>query len=247
MWADGTHQYRLTYTAADEDYPSVSADGTLIAFQRGAEVWIMNVDGTMQSKIADGEKPVISPRGDWIAYKGVGNDTIHLSKTDGSRHRSFPGGTAAAIGATERLGWTREGNFLLFENGTSIDAYEVRSGDINTVLNESETLKAPWGQFSNGEVFFTVGATFDPYVGIYTGPIPPDTPSAGSPWGGGSAGVWEAYPTLSPRGDKLLVVEYPSGTTAHEIYIYDKNPPRSNKQQLTNTGFNTRPAWIRQR
>src|SRR3954468_22721747 len=53
-----------------------------IAFERDQAVWIANLDGTSEKKIADGIFPAISPDGTRIAF----NTTEKTSNTTYARH-----------------------------------------------------------------------------------------------------------------------------------------------------------------
>ena len=84
MEADGTHQVRLTYTAAENRAPFWSPDGRKILFvsdrDGNKEVYRMNADGSGQRNLTrsagDDFSPSWSPDGQWITY---------VSKRDGQR------------------------------------------------------------------------------------------------------------------------------------------------------------------
>ena len=61
MNADGTGQTRLTTHPADDEYPTWSSDGRLVAFQTtrhsDTQVWLMRVDGSDQSMLVGPSQP----------------------------------------------------------------------------------------------------------------------------------------------------------------------------------------------
>jgi hypothetical protein len=61
---------------------SLFCDNRHIAFERDQTVWIANLDGTAEKKIADGIFPAISPDGTRVAF----NTTEKTSDTTYARH-----------------------------------------------------------------------------------------------------------------------------------------------------------------
>ncbi len=55
MNVDGSNKRRLTDVPGADSYPSVSADGTRIAFDSsragGRDIYVMNIDGTNQARL----------------------------------------------------------------------------------------------------------------------------------------------------------------------------------------------------
>jgi TolB protein len=66
--ADGSDIQRLTDTEVSESHPKVSPDGGKIVYDRGSEVWIMNSDGTGQTRLTKGIHPNWSPDGGRIVF-----------------------------------------------------------------------------------------------------------------------------------------------------------------------------------
>lgn len=91
MNSDGSRIVQLTTTATNIS-PSLSPDGTQIAFIRAGDVWTMDIDGTGLAQVtqtpAAEQTPVWSPDGDQIAYAVVadgGSDLeILVRAADGS-------------------------------------------------------------------------------------------------------------------------------------------------------------------
>jgi Tol biopolymer transport system component len=76
---------RLTFDTAEDYQPSVSADGTTIAFvstRSGVPaVWAMSSDGTAARQLTTGNdsRPSISPDGQWVAFQRQPVDTLPFS------------------------------------------------------------------------------------------------------------------------------------------------------------------------
>ena len=71
----------LLFALAASSAPVFCADRH-IAFERDQAVWIANLDGTGEKKIADGIFPAISPDGTRVAF----NTTEKTSDTTYARH-----------------------------------------------------------------------------------------------------------------------------------------------------------------
>ena len=90
MYPDGSNETRLTYDNALNDSPSYSPDGSKIIYSTGAYIYLINANGTGQTRLALGFEPALSPDGSTIAFvKGVrsGEEEIWLMNADGSNQR----------------------------------------------------------------------------------------------------------------------------------------------------------------
>ena len=94
--ADGTGEKRLTNTANGYSVePSYSADGTKIAWNRNADIWIMDADGTDKRRLtggpADDGEPAFSPDGRAVAFTRytpeTGQRDIYIKSISGSLRR----------------------------------------------------------------------------------------------------------------------------------------------------------------
>ncbi len=92
MLSDGTVQVQLTSNGQSND-PSWSPNGTKIAFVRQGDIWVMNANGTGQTKLTDTQAPSLeanpawSPDGTKILYTlafGSYNSVIWVMNADGS-------------------------------------------------------------------------------------------------------------------------------------------------------------------
>ncbi|HET8651028.1 MAG TPA: lysyl oxidase family protein [Gaiellaceae bacterium] len=71
--ADGRHRGRVTWTAADEAWPSWSPDGRHLALERGGRIVVVRADGRGERPIAPGHEPAWSPGGRRIAFSSGGD------------------------------------------------------------------------------------------------------------------------------------------------------------------------------
>ena len=97
MNPDGSNLTRLTYNAAEDNWPSFSADGTRIVFISlrddpfHAEIYVINADGTNETRLtttSTGEDtPAFSPDGTKIIFTSVsslGSGDVFIMNADGT-------------------------------------------------------------------------------------------------------------------------------------------------------------------
>ena len=88
---------RLTNNAAFDDSPAWSPDGRKIAFARGSTIYVMNADGSAQTRLTGdfaATSPAWSPDGTKIAFAGPGRRPntrqIHVMNADGTGLTRIP-------------------------------------------------------------------------------------------------------------------------------------------------------------
>jgi Tol biopolymer transport system component len=97
MNADGSNVTRLTYNAAEDNWPSFSADGNRIVFISlrhdpiFAEIYVINADGTNETRLtttsAGENSPTFSPDGTKIVFTSVsslGSGDVFTMNADGT-------------------------------------------------------------------------------------------------------------------------------------------------------------------
>jgi len=90
MNSDGTGQIRLTTNSTYEDSPTFSPDGGKIAFRRivsnKSEIFIMNANGSNQTRLTEGGFPSFSPDGTKIVFAALrtGSSEIYSMNADGT-------------------------------------------------------------------------------------------------------------------------------------------------------------------
>lgn len=129
MNADGSEKTRLTSTTqpdpfspyVQETWPTWSPDGTMIAYTSNAEdifqdIWVMNADGTNQTRLTVNEAfdafPEWSPDGTKIAFTSDREevDDIWVMDVDGSDPLRLTSGQ----GVDERPDWSPDGTRIVF-------------------------------------------------------------------------------------------------------------------------------------
>lgn len=268
MWADGSRLMRLTKDD-HHDYrcASATADGKMLAYQRGSEVWVMNVDGTGQVRIATGaDTPTISPVGNSIAYM-QGTDVVvrRLDASSGSAPRRVGSTRTGVEGAPSgnRIAYSPDGRWVYYTSsdggavtGCRLDfsagdlgvgAPQTGDGVPNTV---SAKMVGGLSTDRTGRIYYHADHN-DPYLGQYS------VDSTGKPVGVESSpkhwrtsvGNDEAYPSVSPKGDLLLFCERAAGGP-YQIMRLPTNglawTTAGSVTPLTGEGNNLRPAWIHQ-
>jgi Tol biopolymer transport system component len=105
MDADGSNPVNLTNTNAGDHDPHWSPDGSKIAFHSSGRaatgIYVMNSDGSNQTRLGSGTKPSWSPDGTKIVYDG-----IKVMNADGSGETSLQSGNYPS--------WSSSGNRIVF-------------------------------------------------------------------------------------------------------------------------------------
>ncbi len=194
MWADGSRLTRITNGAHDYRYASATADGKTIAYElNGHEVYVMNPDGTNQTKVADGRCPTISPLGNCIAYLDNASSQVYVKRLgDGAGAVSPPLATTVTTLKDQpvvpgdppignRMAFSPDGRWLYYTAGDSggnrIKAVRLNmAGPSVTFSGSQEGYPAPNCDSipyvsglcagEKGEVFYHADAN-DPFVGMY--------------------------------------------------------------------------------
>ena len=273
MKANGKDVRKLTEGEHDFRCASATADGKMVAFQRGYnEVWVMNTDKTGQTRITtNGYLPCISPTGGAIAYMrdgGAHGAQVVIQRLDRSSTAVVIKDTAKStvLGApspSNRLAFSGKGDWVYYTAtdkksvcGTQLSyagggLTEVRTKNGTDVPNIAHHPEVG-GIFAGlqGQVYYHADND-DPYFGRY------DTGDASTGGGepGSVAGNYrrsvsqsEAYPAISPNQDVLLYCELRGGR--YQIFTVpigsweDANAGSALTQD--SEGENLRPAWIRQ-
>jgi Tol biopolymer transport system component len=136
----GGQPRNLSASAADDYDPAPSPDGSLIAFSRQGDIWLMNSDGSGQRLLAHGgSQPTWSPNGRTIAFNGGGPGecppdafrcghlvAVWTVRVDGSALRRHGA-------ATRNASWSPSGRRIAYEGGMdpygSAHGIQVANGD----------------------------------------------------------------------------------------------------------------------
>ena len=131
--ARGGQPRNLSRAGSDDSDPAPSPDGRQIAFARGADIWLMNADGSRQRQLVrGGHHPVWSPNGKAIAYDGGGPGdcpppSLRCGHTVAVWTVRLDGSPPRLLQASSRNpSWSPDGRRLAYEGG--IDPYGLPHG-----------------------------------------------------------------------------------------------------------------------
>ena len=125
MNADGSGQTNLTSSAADEDNPESSPDGTQIAFHRSGGISVINADGTgLESFLVGGTDLQWSPDGLQILFHSGGE--IYTANADGT---SVENRTNTPLPNESQGAWSPDGLQIAFADAS--DDVSVMDADGN--------------------------------------------------------------------------------------------------------------------
>jgi Tol biopolymer transport system component len=154
--ANETHSSKLTDNSANDWFPSLSPDGSKIAFvsdrDGNYEIYIMNIDGTDQTNITnrpgDYGGPVWSPDGTQIAFisQRDGNYEIYMMDNDGGNQTNLTNSPTNEY----RLSWSPDGSKLAFDSnmaGKYLAIYVMDLGNLEVTRlthNQANDFEPKW-------------------------------------------------------------------------------------------------------
>jgi Tol biopolymer transport system component len=123
------------------DEPSISDDGSRVAFSSGGSVVVAESADGAATPIGNGADPDISPDGNWVAY--VGGANVLLERADDSL-------APITVGAGTSPALSGDGRFVAFENPTGqIVRAEISAGTVAGTERVSESAAGAAGDGSS--------------------------------------------------------------------------------------------------
>ena len=153
----------------DNVEPSLSPDGTKVAFERTASdgsgktfgIWTAKTDGSHLRQLAKvGQQPLWSPAAGKIAYVALAGKSVAL------RLISAAGGTSRALvprNVENVFGWSPDGRYIAFETGMGtfgkLAVVDVATGKVRSLLPLAYAPTAAWSPDSSELVANSVTKT----------------------------------------------------------------------------------------
>ena len=238
MNADGTCQTDIDPSLANDMYPDMSPDDSLIAFTRGWDIWVMGVDGASQRDLTPNSPsrdsgPVWSPDGRWIAFISTraGDRQVFVMDSNGAHVRQV----TFDPGPHYKPTWSPGGDQIAYVSKGGIHAVSAlrRAGPV-ALLRDARAESPSWAL--NGKIAFQEqrgGGSFDVWVLTFeAGTDLPAPVNATNTPGNDSEPDWSR--------DGALVFD--SDRTGH-YEIYALTPGQAPIQLTTDLATDKDPTW----
>ncbi|HEY6584811.1 MAG TPA: DNRLRE domain-containing protein, partial [Gaiellaceae bacterium] len=212
MNADGTNVTRLTNSPAVDTRPTLSPDGTLVAWQSGNQIWVMSNEGTNKqalTSLGSNGAPAWSPDGTKIAFESnrSGNYDIWAMNADGTGQTNLTNVAGNDVSAA----WSPNGSRIAF------DSDRTGNRDVFTMLangTDQINLTASSPGLDTDPDYSPDGARIlfvsdrGPFTSVWT----MDT-GGGSTVNVTSASIYDADPSWSPDGSHIVFTRDAGGQT----------------------------------
>jgi len=180
--ADGTGQKDLynNQIAGDDVHPVFSPDGTSIVWSRtdagGTQLWQMDASGQISAQLVGSSTvdayPTWSPDGTRLAWNC--SHAICIWGADGYTIGAITG----PITGLERIAWSPDGQYLLYNDNTGLKRVNVDGSGTTTLSSNAGDSGAEWASgFANVRIpavsgTFSIGQTLVADAGVWTGSSP---------------------------------------------------------------------------
>jgi serine/threonine protein kinase len=203
---------KLTNTLQYDSHPTISADGTQVAFARSLgperQIWIHNSAGERRLETSRDEKywPVIRPDGSEIAYGAGPERSIYVVSTRGGA----PVRLCESCG--DPTGWSHTGRSILVTSGqpSHIMVLDRDTGESKTMFQGASDLAE--AQFSPDDRFAVFRETLDESRSrLVLGRVPKEPVQGGSWKALTDATAWNDKPHWSADGHSIYFVSNRDG------------------------------------
>jgi Tol biopolymer transport system component len=242
---------RLTDDPAVDTLPSLSPDGSLIAWQRGGQIWLMNSDGTEPHALtSDGTNaaPTFSPDGTKIAFDRDPpedmsiNSDIWVMNVDGTGMQNLTGTPSPAheSGPT----WSPDGTKIAYGStatgGGDIYTMNADGSAQTSSPGNSAALDSDPDWSPDGEKILFVSARSGT-VSVWT--MNADGTAADNLT---DATIFDADPAWSPTGDRIVFTRDSGGQTFN-LHLAEADGTTTFPARITfanTTQRNSFPDWV---
>ena len=238
MDPDGSNQVRLTSSTGPDTTPSISPDGTKIAFERSQEIYVMDINGTNVTRLTNNSVDESSPSwcsNNQIAFASIrdGQWEIYIMDSDGSNQTrlTFTGAhettVACSLNGTKiAFDSARDGNaelYVMNSDGTNQTRLTFDAGSDGSASWSPDGSKIAWrSQISGNNDIYVMNADGSGQVNVTNHP------------------ATDGAPSWSPDGTKVAFDSNRDG----DFGIYVMNADGSNVVNITNTpGVDGGASW----
>jgi len=250
MNPDGTGLVNLTNTPGNDSSPSISPDGSKIAFQSNRdgnnEIYVMNIDGTGQTRLTFNSEsdndPSYGPNGKIVFHSfrdAGGNGEIYIMNDDGTGQTRMTTNTVSDFNASISHDGTKIVFAVQLAPGFDPDIYVMNSdGSGRTRLTFSTNYEAN-PSFSPDDSRIA----FDSQPGdVFGGEIWTMTADGGAFEKLTDNDADDAEPQYSPDGTKIVFRSDRDGYPKNEIYTMNVDGSGQTRR-TSGTNTNGSPSW----
>ncbi|MBW3018755.1 hypothetical protein KY329_01045 [Candidatus Woesearchaeota archaeon] len=243
--SDGSGLERLTNNAVDDMYPTLSRDGTQIAFMRDCgggnyDVWIMQIDGSGQTNVTDSSgtwdgMPSFDPTGTQLVFSSLEGDyELFTINTDGTNRQKITNNAYNDLYPA----WSPDGTQIActrYLTSTNGEIYLINipgPGETRLTNNALDDWASHWDPTSSTLTFMSERSGFSRVYTMERSGANQTMVTSGT--------AWEDHPSFSPGGTRIV---YASDASGLNIDIWDIRPDGTDeRRQTTDPGVDTNPS-----
>lgn len=253
MNADGSDQQPVGEGVVGS-YPSISPDGSKIAYKANQGIWVSDIDGSNAKQLTTPDEfysdnfPSWSPDGSQIVYesdaeKNYNNSEIYIMDIDGSNKTRLTEHEAE----DERPSWSPDGETIIFnsdrdEDGSSeLYTINVNSGEVSILLEPTDengiNLNDPIWSPDGSQIAYQ-GYTNLGHSRIFVADSDGENPQFIT-----STDVAALQPAWSPNGKYIAFVNLSDGNKTNAIWTISMDGEKETKLTDDQETVSAFPSW----